>query len=355
MTQAGPKLKNKILEILSQIPKLEYGQVVMTKAYNFDNHEYLLHVRSPTSSRRSIYLNNTQTSLNQMIYYNLLDKAFVELDLDSLAIPLIGTGAAGISIKESATDLIKAIHKFQSENLNIKKQMKIYVINNNPNILIEAEAYLNREISILCQTSSEAAIKQETKDEPQSQTNDDCIICLDKIVNCKKLDKCGHKFCKKCIDEYFEKVKRVCPVCNTFYGQIRGNQPNGRMTYRTLNINLSGFPQNVPTIEITYSIPNGIQGHGHPSPGSHFYGTTRVAYLPDNQEGRKVLGLLQKAFDQRLIFTIGQSRTNGADNVVTWNDIHHKTSINGGSAGFGYPDPSYLNRVLQELADKGIF
>lgn len=68
----------------------------------------------------------------------------------------------------------------------------------------------------------------------------------------------------------------------------------------------------------------------HPNPGKLYYGTTRQAYLPDNREGRCVAGLLQKAFELRQIFTVGQSRTTGYDNVITWNDIHHKTSIYGG-------------------------
>jgi hypothetical protein len=56
----------------------------------------------------------------------------------------------------------------------------------------------------------------------------------------------------------------------------------------------------------------------------------RRAYLPDNHDGRHVLKLLEKAFELRQIFTVGQSRTTGQDNVVTWNDIHHKTHYSGG-------------------------
>jgi deltex-like protein len=33
------------------------------------------------------------------------------------------------------------------------------------------------------------------------------------------------------------------------------------------------------------------------------------------------------------------------DNQIVWNGIHHKTCINGGSAAFGFPDPTYLKRV----------
>ena len=68
----------------------------------------------------------------------------------------------------------------------------------------------------------------------------------------------------------------------------------------------------------------------HPNPGQTYGGASRVAYLPDSPEGQKVKELLQRAFKLRLIFTVGQSSTSGRENVVTWNDIHHKTSISGG-------------------------
>lgn len=68
----------------------------------------------------------------------------------------------------------------------------------------------------------------------------------------------------------------------------------------------------------------------HPNPGQPFHGTTRTAYLPDSAEGNEVLWLLRKAFDQKLIFTVGTSTTTGASNTVTWNDIHHKTNEYGG-------------------------
>ncbi|KAK7915949.1 hypothetical protein WMY93_011710 [Mugilogobius chulae] len=92
----------------------------------------------------------------------------------------------------------------------------------------------------------------------------------------------------------------------------------------------------------------------HPHPGQIYHGTYRTAYLPDNQEGREVLQLLKRAFDQKLIFTVGVSRTSGMDNMVTWNGIHHKTSMHGGPQCFGYPDPHYLSRVKDELKAKGI-
>lgn len=63
----------------------------------------------------------------------------------------------------------------------------------------------------------------------------------------------------------------------------------------------------------------------HPHPGTPYKGITRTAYLPDNHEGREICAMLVVAFERRLVFTIGASRTTGKEGVITWNDIHHKT------------------------------
>jgi len=91
-----------------------------------------------------------------------------------------------------------------------------------------------------------------------------------------------------------------------------------------------------------------------PSPGQSYPGTARIAYIPDTPEGQQVLGLLKKSFSRGLTFTIGRSVTRGQDNLIVWNGIHHKTSMTGGAAHYGYPDQEYLKRVQEELADKGI-
>ena len=113
--------------------------------------------------------------------------------------------------------------------------------------------------------------------------------------------------------------------------KITGNQPlGGTMTTHTYSyIKLPGY-EKYGTIEITYNIPGGIQDKEHPNPGRRFQGTKRTAYVPDSPQGKKVVRLLRKAFDARLIFTVGTSHTTGATNAVVWNDIHHKTNMQGG-------------------------
>ncbi|CAM5169055.1 unnamed protein product [Eretmochelys imbricata] len=188
----------------------------------------------------------------------------------------------------------------------------------------------------------------------EEEQENQCPICLGEIQNVKTLEKCKHSFCEDCITRALQ-VKRACPMCGRFYGQLVGNQPeNGRMLVsKDSSLLLPGY-EKYGTVIIQYVFPPGIQGVEHPNPGVRYPGTTRVAYLPDCPEGNKVLALFRKAFDQRLTFTIGTSMTTGRANVITWNDIHHKTNCTGGPQLFGYPDPTYLARVQEELRAKGL-
>ncbi|XP_059924244.1 E3 ubiquitin-protein ligase DTX3L-like isoform X4 [Gadus macrocephalus] len=184
------------------------------------------------------------------------------------------------------------------------------------------------------------------------EEEDKCPVCMDQFTNRTTLQ-CNHALCKECLENLVTKMGPTCPICKAIFGEITGDQPDGSMKYETQRISLPGF-RGYGHILIKYEIPHGKQTARHPNPGRPYRGTQRSAYLPDNGEGWEVLRLLQRAFDKRLIFTVGTSRTSGSENQVTWNDIHHKTSIGGGPASFGYPDPDYLRRVKEELKAKGI-
>ncbi|KAG1931029.1 putative E3 ubiquitin-protein ligase DTX3 [Pimephales promelas] len=192
--------------------------------------------------------------------------------------------------------------------------------------------------------------RNDCKDAPAEEET--CSICMDSFTDKKKL-KCGHEFCQDCIRLSVESMGPICPVCKEVFGILEGNQPDGTMRVTNSRTSLPGYPR-CGTIEINYYIPSGIQTEKHANPGKRYHGAHRQAYLPDNPEGREVLILLEKAFKQKLIFTVGRSTTTGADNMVTWNDIHHKTSRYGGPESYGYPDPGYLKRVKDELKAKGI-
>ncbi|XP_071233472.1 E3 ubiquitin-protein ligase DTX3L-like isoform X3 [Salvelinus alpinus] len=183
--------------------------------------------------------------------------------------------------------------------------------------------------------------------------DDNCSICMDRFINKTKLS-CSHEFCTDCLRKAVEFSGPSCPLCKDMFGKVEGDQPEGTMKVKHESYPCIPGYRGYGMIVITYDIPSGKQTKKHSNPGKGFTGAHRIAYLPDNQEGNEVLKLLERAFDQKLIFTVGTSRTTGTDDCVTWNDIHHKTNIDGGAQGFGYPDPDYLSRVKNELKAKGI-
>jgi len=148
-----------------------------------------------------------------------------------------------------------------------------------------------------------------------------------------------------------------CPQCQTVHGTRIGTQPlDSYMTWATSTASLPGY-QGVGTIAIRYGVQPGLQGPEHPHPGKpyHALGFPRMAFLPDNVQGRRILLLLKVAFQRRLVFTVGPSLTRGMEDCVTWAGIHHKTlvqDLTGG--GHGFPDAGYLDRVEDELRERGV-
>ncbi|XP_028398974.1 uncharacterized protein LOC114522483 isoform X2 [Dendronephthya gigantea] len=182
---------------------------------------------------------------------------------------------------------------------------------------------------------------KDTKPGEDSKDSDKekCQICLSDYTDKKTLPKCGHSFCASCIDKAF-KYQKKCPICGEVYGALTGNQPPGQMFDSFQSATLPGFT-NCGSIVISYRFPSGTQGPEHPHPGKPYQGTNRTAFLPDNEEGRKVRYLLRKAFNQKLTFTVGRSTTTGRDDCVIWNDIPHKTNMTGGATK--YVKPSLLS------------
>jgi deltex-like protein len=188
---------------------------------------------------------------------------------------------------------------------------------------------------------------------------DECIICMSPFngsTDCVEINKCAvkHHFHRACIEKHLQ-TKANCPICSVLLGPIRGTQPAGTMTVENVpNVQLPG-QRATGSFVITYIFPNGIQGEEHPNPKQGYHGTSRRAFLPNCDDRRRVLRKFMRAWDARMLFTVGRSLTTGIDNSVIWNVVHHKTSIGGGPTNFGYPDAEYLGRVEKELEAIGIF
>lgn len=163
------------------------------------------------------------------------------------------------------------------------------------------------------------------------------------------LSKCKrHFFHKDCIEAMAKSSTSLkCPLCGVIYGIILGDMPPGHMNHKRICVSCEGYEMH-GSLQIDYSFRPGVMN------GKRYEGTHRKAYLPDNAEGNEVLRLLEIAFDRGLLFTVGTSMTTGAQQVIVWNGVHHKTALSGGAAVHGYPDPTYLQRVKEELAAKGV-
>ncbi|KAK6168095.1 hypothetical protein SNE40_021991 [Patella caerulea] len=194
---------------------------------------------------------------------------------------------------------------------------------------------------------------EDTHIKEEEDSVETCAICMEVPLIPKHLTKCGHVFCTKCIETCFKLYKPVCPTCGTTYGILTGDQPPGVMQITKFYRGVDG-EERAGCYQINYTFTSGVQDENHPNPGTRYLPTRRTAYLPATTEGTKVCKMLIVAFKRKLIFTVGKSTTTGQENRITWNDIHHKTSMSGGPTHFGYPDPTYLNRVKEELASKGI-
>ena len=169
---------------------------------------------------------------------------------------------------------------------------------------------------------------------------------IKKEINVVLLNNChDHFFHIECLKMLIgDKNNFKCPNCSLIYGILIGDQPDGTMNaYISDYTHCCGY-ENEGTIIIDYHFPN----------GKKYSGTSRTAYLPNNKEGKEILGLLKVSFDRKLTFTVGTSVTTGARNTTVWNGIHHKTNLSGGSTYFGYPDATYFNRIKEELAAKGV-
>ncbi|XP_019731341.1 uncharacterized protein LOC109519336 [Hippocampus comes] len=158
---------------------------------------------------------------------------------------------------------------------------------------------------------------------------------------------CGVVMCTKCLDA----VHIHCRVCHS--GPPQNPTPagiQGTMNHCKLNFSLPGHNKHA-TIKVTYLVPDGIQKDHHPSPGKPFQGGVFEAFLPDCDKSRNLLPRLEDAFRQGLTFTV-TSKEKGSS--VTWDTIPHKTSLQGGRSGNGYPDSSYLERLSEVLTAHGI-
>ncbi|CAH1257713.1 DTX3L [Branchiostoma lanceolatum] len=324
--------------------------------------EYIIHAVGPKWERGHEEMNERQL---RKTCFNILTKASATLRAQSVAIPAISSGIFGMPKQKCADALLLGLQQFlkraKSSSCTLRKI--IFIDMDQETVKILADTFNNKVPSSASPStadtsaSSDGGVSRPPSDQYSQTIEDstasrkshtdqggtgkglksdgddaagDCSICMSVITDPKSLP-CKHTFCRACIDTALS-YKSQCPMCNTIVGELKGDQPPGSMTwYTSYSTRLPGY-EDFGAIVISYSFWSGTQGPDHPNPGRYFSGTSRTAYLPNNDEGRELVQLLKRAFDNRLVFTIGTSVTTGATDTVIWNDIHHKTNIRGGSS-----------------------
>ncbi|KAJ8376949.1 hypothetical protein SKAU_G00075290 [Synaphobranchus kaupii] len=146
-----------------------------------------------------------------------------------------------------------------------------------------------------------------------------CPLCMTPLQNKQRLI-CTHAFCAACLKKSVDRVGLQCPVCFKALSVV-GDQPEGEMVLKDLT---DCFGKDC--VCIMYNIPSGIQTETHPNPGKPFTGIQTEAWIPNNSlDGQEVLKLLQRAFEQKLIFTV--YATDGAADRVVFTDIPHAGNL----------------------------
>eukprot|EP00058_Branchiostoma_floridae_P022867 XP_002608357.1 hypothetical protein BRAFLDRAFT_91316 [Branchiostoma floridae] len=318
----GPSVQQESSYHVKTFGRVRVTETVVTRGGQLPC-KHIIHAVGPRWERG--HENENERQLRQTCY-NILTAASATLRARSVAIPAISSGIFGMPKQKCAESLVSGLERFlQTAKVSSCTLRRIIFIDmDQATVNILADTFGKKLTSIT--TDPEASPDGGVSRPPPDRD------CIDTALS----------------------YKSQCPMCKAIVGELRGNQPPGRMDWHTDHrTRLPGF-ESCGAIIIYYNFPSGKQGSGHPNPGRYFSGTSRTAYLPDNEEGRELVQLLKRAFDNRLVFTIGTSVTTGATDTVVWNDIHHKTNTHGGASGYGYPDPGYLTRLREELAAKGI-
>jgi deltex-like protein len=206
-------------------------------------------------------------------------------------------------------------------------------------------------------------IDLKTEQEILSNPDTRCTICLCEFTPrsqalegndliCTPTTCPAHYFHIGCIKSWFT-TKQSCPLCNQPLSIIYGYQPYSTESYFQVTKQSQPLPgyEHFGTITINAHISAGYQTYEDIDPiiGEPYSELNTEFYLPDNSEGEYITQMLQKAFNQRLLFRIGYNiLTNRYDTIVP-NGIELKTSKIQTPFNEGYPDPHYLTTLKSDL------
>lgn len=189
-----------------------------------------------------------------------------------------------------------------------------------------------------------------------TQEGNKCFICQEEF-HVEKLEtlKCCHKkICDECYKTAKEKSVN-CYNCGKIFDveetstSVQHNAgPRGNMTVSIKNYPIGHCEKEnciicdcESTILATFNMYE------------KEYDRREFAYFPNNKYGLELLGIFKIAFDNNLLFRLGESFTDGAYGIV-FGGIHFKTQRLGGEINHAYPDHGYLGRIKMSACNFSI-
>lgn len=155
-----------------------------------------------------------------------------------------------------ASNFFRAVMDSRSKVLSLKD---IYLVLDDE----DTEKMYLESFKHICKTTYRAVSNVEnskTLTGLPTKEEENCCICMAEVTDPKRLKKCGHIFCKECIEQYF-KYKPACPSCGLVYGKMTGDQPPGSiMVQNDFQQRLEGFSDSAGCIILTYTFQSGRQG-----------------------------------------------------------------------------------------------
>lgn len=252
-----------------------------------------------------------------------------------------------IQIESLFEYFIKGKNKFNLQNDSIDKNQIKSILPESIQSQLEIMKQYSRKTKLLSPCEIYIKLKSDLEFQVHKNESDNCPICMENFYeidlenedlkfteilkkdkklklayNVLMLDECqDHYFHLECLVNLKGKNDFIkCPICFKIYGIQKGEQPEGTMiAYIDKAIKCASY-ENCDTIVIFYDFPS----------GAGYTGTRRQAFLPANDKGWEILGLLKECFDRKLVFKVGTSVTTGKSNTVVWSGIHHKSNISGG-------------------------
>lgn len=340
LSHAGTNVKTELMTCYYQQPykKLPEGEVVVTSGGNL-KYKLIIYVNCLEDRKSQYDEYSIQKNLTSAMCA-LLNKAD-EYQIQSLALPILGSGILNTSLDLCFEACLSGMTSFMNQHSPKHLQVISFVDNQESNCVMIMNLLMTYQIPFKDNIAKKKKITALT-------ISIACPVCFKPVTNSKIFYDCEHKYCSGCIRDWEEVMDEKCPLCLNMKPQ-----PPSEMMVTLSEKSLPGF-EAFPTYKIHYIIPSGIQQNIHPNPGKIYTGTVRTAYLPASEEGESILKMLQKAFKEHLIFTVGNSLSTKMSDVVIWNGILHKSRRTGGPLQYGYPDPLYLNHVFAQLLEIGI-